>query len=155
MSSETEQKLEAAQEKLERELDNQLQSLNGLSTNFTVLLGLVITGLGFIITLGHQLFVNNEIVGFLGLSSMLAAAALLLASMVFLDYFDAPSPSALLDAVANPKVGLSGIHQAVVASLASAFYENRAVVRRAYRLYIAAAVVLIVGLALLVIDVAV
>lgn len=148
--SEDDDKLHLAQEKITRVVDNQLKSLDGLSSNLTILLGFVITAVGLLLSLGRSIITAPPYLGVVSVVLLVGSALVLLISVTFLIYRDAPDPSRLLAAISKPGLRVQQIHADVLASLAKSYHYNQRLTEGLYRLYWFAITLLVGGLIVLV-----
>lgn len=138
---------------LRKLLDDQLASIDGLSSKVSVVLGFVVSTIGIIFSVGRSTLLSQPALTIIILILLLGAAVLLVFSYRVSEYLDTPQPEGLLDLLNDPKVTTDDLLSELVSNYSGAYLANAKLIQQKFSRFNAALVMLVAGIAIFAVEV--
>ncbi len=145
--------LKIAGDALRKLLDDQLASIDGLSSKVSVVLGFVVSTIGIVFSIGRATLLSNPPLTVLIVILLLGAAILLVLSYNVSKYFDSPQPEGLLDILNDPKVTTIDLLTELVSNYSGAYLANSKLIEQKFNRLNVALIMLVAGIAVFAIEV--
>ncbi len=121
--------LDVATDHIKRVFQDQLDSIDGLSTKASVILGFVLTAFGALFGLNSESVHAHLLAALISAGLLISSSVLLARSYLVTEYNDPPKPSQLLN---HLNVSPDELKKQMVAYLAKAYRENDKVIARRF-----------------------
>lgn len=145
--------LKIAGDALRKLLDDQLTSIDGLSSKVSVVLGFVVSTIGIVFSVGRSTLLTQPPLTIIILILLLGAAVLLVWSYRVSEYLDTPQPVGLLQLLNDSKVTTNDLLSELVSNYSGAYLANARLIEQKFNRLNAALVMLVVGIAIFAIEV--